>query len=426
MDDFHTLTRRTALAACLGASRSALAATSRYQDSAAQPYAVIDGKNQKVYINSVCRTQRGSWLVSFTFGKEGPDHAVGLRRSTDRGRTWDPRVVVYDPGGEPFDSEMGQLLPVPRRLGPARVERIYQFHIVKDTTKGVRFGRLVFTLSEDDGRTWRGPDGPGSVYEVKPPPYALAPGGYGWHLMAPGLSMSNGEWLLPMNVSTDPKALADIRSELVFLVSSNILTEPDPTRLRFDFHPAPPHGVTAPLNSDPAQSLAQEPQVVELSGRRLLCVMRTGNGCVNYTVSTDFGRTWRNPSQPLRQHDNGPLILNPNCPVPLARLSGNRYALLHCNNDGTAHGARTPFEHLVNRNPVYVSIGTETRGGTQPLRFAAPRLLCHINGYKPHVRWRDLTYGALLEDNGEVFHFYNAVWQDVLVNRVDPRKLQPE
>ena len=70
-----------------------------------------------------------------------------------------------------------------------------------------------------------------------------------------------------------------------------------------------------------------------------------------------------------------------------------------------------------------VAIGREVPGADPPIAFGPSRLLCEIKGYKPEVRWRDLTYGFLLEDGGEYFHFYNAVWRDVLLNRVDPRTL---
>jgi hypothetical protein len=414
-------TRREHLCLLGGAALSARvqhAAPPVYHASALHPYSVIDGGNKKVYINSVCVTQRGSWLVSFTCGKDGGmDHYVALRRSTDRGRTWESRRVVRDPD-DPFDCEMGQLFAVPG------ARRIYQFHIVKNRTFGIRFGRLVFTVSDDDGRTWNGPDGPDGYFEVNPPAYRLAPNNYGWHLMAPGRVLSHGEFILPMNVSTDPRPFAEIRSEAVFLISPNILTERDPRKLRFDFYPRPPSGVAAPIRTKPGESLAQEPQVVELSDKRLFCVMRTGNGCVYYTVSEDAARTWRNPAEPLLDRDGGQPVLNPNCAVPLTKLSRGRYALLHCNNDGTYGGGKSPFDAARNRNPVYVSIGREAPGAKQPLEFCRPRLLCSIDGYKPETKGRDLTYGALLEDGGEYFHFYNAVWEDVMVNRVDPAKLE--
>jgi alpha-L-fucosidase len=392
-----------------------------YSTSASSPMAVIDDGSDKQYINSMCVTQTGAWLVSVTAGHA--EKALSYtRRSTDRGRTWEPRVVAYDgkDAGPKHCSEMGQLFPVPQPLGPGGKYRIYQFHILRDTTAGARFGRLVFTISEDDGQTWTGPRGPNSVYTVETPSYALAPNRNGWHLMAPPLVMSSGEFLLPMNVSTDPAALSEIRSELVFAVSRNIFTERDPTRVKFQFFPKPPHGVTAELRNVPGASLAQEPQVVELSDKRLMCVMRTGNGCMYYTVSENHGRTWQ-PTEPLRDRPGGDILPHPNAPCPFTRLSKGRYALLYCNNDGTAFGGKDPFDNTKNRQPIYIAIGHELAPGPgQPLAFTAPRLLCDIDGFHPEIKWRDLTYGYFLESEGEYYHFYNAVWHFIQVNQVAP------
>ncbi len=395
-----------------------------YSNWAGQPLAIIDDASKKQYINSFCITQQGSWLISVTTGEVAGsrEHYTYTRRSIDRGRTWEPRARVFDgkPIGAAMDCEMGQLVAVPTPLGPDMVKRIYQFHIVKDTTQATRFGRLSYTYSEDDGCTWRGPEGPNSVYWVDAPAYALAPAKNGWHLMAPGLIMSNGEWILPIAVSTDPKKLADIRAETVFLVCRNILTAEDPASLAFEFFPPPPHGVEVPLLAAPGESLGHEPQVVELANRRLMCVMRTGNGYIAYTVSDDYGRTWR-PTAPLRYAPEGPIIPNPNCPCPFTRLTDGKYALLYCNNDGTGNGGSGPFDASRNRNPVYISIGREIKTtDDQPLMFTAPRLLTHIEDFRPDVRGRDLSYGFFLEDQGEYYHFYNAVWQAIQVNMVDP------
>jgi hypothetical protein len=262
------------------------------------------------------------------------------------------------------------------------------------------------------------------MYELNTPIYELSPQGDGWHLMAPGRTLDTGEWLLPMNISTDPLPLGEIRSELVFAISRNIFEVSDPADVKFEFFPQPPHGVRASLEAIPGTSLAQEPQVVQLSDRRLFCVMRTGNGCLYYTASDDLGRTWRE-AQPLRYRDGGEKMLHPNAPCPMTKLSGGRYALLFCNNDGSAFGGADPFDHTKNRQPVYVAVGRETgsRDG-QPLHFSEPRLLCSLEGFMPEAHWRDLTYGFFIEDQGEYYHFYNAVWQRVQLNRVDPALLE--
>lgn len=390
-----------------------------YSTTAKAPYAMIDDAGEpNQYINSFCITRNGTWLISVTIGhsKWGSTYT---RRSADRGKTWEDRVWVIEPGvlGPGKTIEMGQLLPLPNPIDGK--ERIYQFHI-QHTHPDTRFGRVRYSVSHDDGRTWEGPGGSGTLYELATPTYELSPENDGWHLMAPGLLMDTGEWLLPLNISTDPLPLSEIRSELVFGISRNVLTAKDPKDITFEFFPKPPHGVKVPLESTPGASLGQEPQVVQLSDRRLFCVCRTGNGCLWYTVSDDLGRTWRD-AQPLRYHDGGERMLHPNCPCPLTKLSNGRYALLFCNNDGNAFGADNPFDNLRNRQPVYLAVGLETGSKTgQPLRFSQPRLLCTIEGFRPEIGWRDLTYGCFLEDKAEYYHFYNAVWKNVQVNRVDP------
>ena len=394
----------------------------QYHHHASRPLSVVDDDSPKQYLNSVCATDSGAWIVSVT-ADEGDGHYVYTRRSTDRGQTWEARVPAYDASdlGSHYQCEMGQLLPTEGRPGG---QRIYQFHIVRDTRLTNRFGRLVFSYSEDDGLSWTGLDGANSVIPVRTPEYELAPGGSGWHLMAPPRRLSNGEWVLPLNVSTDPPALADIRSEVVFAFSSAIDALDDPLDLEFEFHPAPPHGIAAPLKDHPGESLAQEPQLVEMGDHRLMVVMRTGNGYIAYSVSDDWGRTWGKAGA-LRNRV-GDLMAHPNAACPFIRLSRGQHALLYCDNDGTAFGGRDVYDYKKVRQPIYVAIGREVGSWSpQPVQFGPPRLLCGLDGFRPEVDWRDLTYGQLLEVDGRVYHFYNAVWQSIQVNRVDPGLLRP-
>lgn len=393
--------------------------TGGYSTSANTPFAVIDDEDGKQYINSVAVTRLGAFLISVTCGGTGV-HFVYTRRSEDRGCTWGERVIAYDARalGPEFDCEMGQLAPTPGG-------RIYQFHIIRDRRRSNRFGRLAYTISEDDGQSWRGPDGPGSTYSVETLSYALAPDGYGWHLMAPPRVLQNGEWVLPLNVATDPPALADIRSEIVVMRSPNLLTERYPAALAFTFTPSPPHGVPVPLDAVLGASLGQEPQLAELADGRWFVVARTGNGTIAYTLSANRGATWT-AAETLRDTPGGAAFRHPNAPCPLTPLGDGRYALLFCDNDGSGGGGRDPFDHTRNRNPIYVSVGREIPGwaaGEQPLDFGPPRLLCEIETFRPGTGWRDLTYGQLVVDGGDYFHFYNALWQSVQVNRVNPALL---
>ena len=433
-------------------SSSAAYNTDGLHGNAGNPMAVIDQVEMKQYINSFCVTQKGTWIVSVTSGQIGKAR-VYVRRSEDRGKTWsEDRISVYDPHiddrfeREIYDCEMGQLFAVPNPLGPNGVYRIYQFSIVRNIKKGWRFGKLVYTYSEDDGKTWQGPDGANSFYDLDSPVYEIVGHNWGWHLMAPASLMSNGMVYLPMNASTDPEKLGDIRCEPVFARSSNILTEPDPEKISFDFKPSSPHGLFVPLNDKPGQSYGMEAQITELSDHRLFSVMRTGNGCIYFTTSDDFGETW-NPAKPLRRDDGGDLILNPNCPNPLAKLSDGRYAVLHCNNDGNVEGAEDVFDAGKVRSPIFVSVGVENdTGKEQPICWSEPRLMTTLEEYEPifdgsmgrdlasgclheedggfyhfYSMGRDLTYGALHEEGGEFYHFYNAMWEQIQVNKVSPK-----
>lgn len=411
-----------------------------YSTQAARPFALIDDVTDFQYINSVTITQKGTFLISVTsrigslqdhlHSNEKVSFHTYTRRSVDRCKTWQPRVLAYDGSdrGSKWSSEMGQLLPVPAPLGPERKMRIYQFHISRNAERSVRFGDIVFTYSEDDGRTWHGPEGPGSVYEVfTPEGYAISEMDvpWGWHLMAPGHILSSGEWILPINVSTDPEPLGEIQSEVIFLISKNILTESDPEKITFDFYPKPPNGIKSPIENERDRSLAQEPQLVELSDGRLMCIFRTGNGRIEYTVSEDHGRTWSDGEILRYWPGEGPVVMNPNCACPFSKLTDGRYALLHCNNDGTMNGSKDPYDARKNRNPIFISIGREVKTKTgQPMMFAAPKLLCSVEGFHPENPRRDLTYGAFIESCGEYFHFYNALWNFIQVNKIDPQLLE--
>jgi len=401
---------------------------------AGQPMAIIDDLEYKQYINSFAVSRKGTWLISVTSGGVGYAK-VYVKRSEDQGKTWSAeRIPVYDPRQDQtlerrkdFDCEMGQLFVLPSPIGKDKADRIYQFSIVRDIKKGARFGKLIYTISEDDGKTWVGPGGQGTYWDVDTPIYEIVGDTWGWHLMAPPRITRDGRMILPMNASTDPPALRDIRCEPVYMMSKNIMTEQDPGKVEFTFSPPPPHGVHVPIEGQPGETHGMEAQVVELSDGTIFSPMRTANGCIYFTTSDDGGKTW-SKARPLRRDDDGPLLLNPNCANPITRLSNGTYAILHCNNDGSVYGVKDVFKHNVVRHPIYVSVGVENKpGSSQPIRWSAPRLMTTLEGYTPKHRggWNDLTYGYLHEQDGRFFHFYNPMWDRVQVNEIDPRLFLP-
>ena len=374
----------------------------------------------KMYVNSVCVTGKGTWLVSFTRADkqipEGPyiPERVFVRRSEDRGATWQNRILVYDgrdSGAQ--QAEMGQLVAAPH------LNRVYQFSV---RHSGNRFGKLVFTYSDDDGCTWLGPQGPNSAFDINIPTYALTPKGDGNHLMARGIILENGKYLLPMTIATDPPTLDSIEAEVIFLVSDNLFTERNPSKLRFMFYPRAAHGIRVPLDSNATRSLAQEPHMVQLRDGRLMCTMRTGNGCIYYSVSVDSGQTWT-PAQPLRYVPGGERILHPNAPCLLVRLRDGRFLLFHHNNDGKVFGSKNVFDFRKNRRPVYLCVGRELlHGPDQPMIFTPSRFLHDSDGVPAgHMGTTELScYSGVIEDDRGVFFIYSNKWSQIEALRIPP------
>ncbi|HBG28839.1 MAG: hypothetical protein A2Y10_03655 [Planctomycetes bacterium GWF2_41_51] len=365
----------------------------------------------KIYLGSAAVTEAGTWLVSFSradedrHGKIIPER-VFVTRSTDQGQTWQPRHLVYDGKDKGArQAEMGQLIPVPGK------SRIYMVSI---RHTGFRFGRLVYTYSNDDGCTWLGPNGPNSAYDINVPPYTYAPKGDGNHLMSKGIFMSNGEYMLPFSIATDPEQLDEIESEAVFMICDNLLTEDNPAKLNFKFYPAGKSGVRVPKANNANASLAQEPHVVEMSNGTLMCTLRTGRGCIYYCTSNDFGRNWTE-AKPLGFAEGGNQIPHPNAPCPFYRLRNGKYVLFHHNNNGSIHGADNVFDFRKNRRPLFICIGRELphcKTGTQPIMFTSPRFVRDSDGTPESIlRTTEIScYAGIIEDERGVFFIHSNKW----------------
>lgn len=373
----------------------------------------------KMYIGSVAVSECGTWLVSFSCAQRSADgiltpERVFVKRSVDGGRTWLPRQMVYDGKDQNArQAEMGQFVVVPG------TGRIYLFSI---RHTGVRFGQMVFTYSDDDGQTWLGPKGPNTAYDVKVPPYLFAPRGDSNHLMAKGIWLSNGKYLLPFSIASDPPELGEIESENVFMMCDNFLTEDNPERLRFHFFPEGNYGLRVPHPNKPQSSLAQEPHVVELTNGFLMCVMRTGQGCIYYALSSDFGQTWSQP-KPLCYAEGGKAIPHPNAPCPFYRLRNGMYVLFFHNNDGKIHGARGAFDFRKNRRPLYLSVGryvSNVPNGGQPMIFSSPRFLLDSDGIPASIlETTEIScYGGIIENADGVYFIHSNKWEKLQMFRI--------
>jgi len=365
------------------------------------PTGRADATNQMV--NAV-ETPRGTWLATFTMAsREGqPDQRVVVTRSTDRGRTWSaPAVLDGQHGGDGRRASWAVPFVVPTT---GRVYVLYnkntgQAQVRPDTT-----GQMRLRYSDDDGLTWR--DGgtlPVRMGEFGHPSPEADPN---WIGLYTPLTTRQGAVLFPFaRYKAGPHLHRRIpytqwQTEAALLRFDNILTETDATRLEVTTLPTGPRGIRVPHPRIEGGSWANEPAIVELSAGRLLMVMRTRVDAIWHALSQDQGESWT-PPKPLRYHDSGPVMLNPNAPVLITRLADGRIPMVFFN----ARKSST----FGPRDPAWLTVGVEALDRKQPVVFARPRQLMTVhNTLAPGATSYPQVagYGSFFQSRGQLFLIY--------------------
>lgn len=125
---------------------------------------------------------------------------VGMSRSTDGGRTWEPMKTIMDMGNEDGAGLRGNGIGDPAVLVDPETNTIWVAALWSHGNRGwngsgpgmtpEETGQLVLVKSEDDGLTWSGPIN--ITEQVKEP---------GWHLMfngpGKGITLSDGTLMFP-------------------------------------------------------------------------------------------------------------------------------------------------------------------------------------------------------------------------------------
>lgn len=360
----------------------------------------------------VVPTPSGSFLAFWTQAtrENHPDQRVVVSRSVDGGLSWsDPVVLAGDPQGKTgARASWGFPFVVPHT---GRVYIFWNQNIgvrdVREDTTGV----LTFRFSDDDGLSWSEthtlPIRKGAISNPDP----KAP--ENWIVYQIPIITPRGDVLVGFtrwaSRTVQPEGeVFDRDSEIWFLRFDNILTESDPTRLRVTTLPRGEHGIRVPHPTKPHISAAQEPSIQPLSDSRLICVMRTLQGCIYFSTSDDGGESW-SEAKPLRFCPGGPPIPQPIAPCPLYKLRDGRFLLVFHNNDGTANGGSGPMDYKRNRRPAYLLIGREIPDNPeQPLIFGTPKLLADNGGVPDGAigRTEIATYTSLFEFRGKVYFWY--------------------
>lgn len=208
--------------------------------------------------------------VSRPGGSDRPNGGRICRaRSTDAGRTWGKATVIGDTPFDDRDPSVWQAKDGSVHCAwPAADWTAY-----RDSTKKDAWCHAFRVRSTDNARTWSGA-------QEWPISKTLD-----WTVWTAPRLLSDGSWLMPVYKNCTYTSAAVIRS-----LDDGKSWSP-------------------PSLLDAGNKRTDEPDIVELPGRRLLCIMRpTGRLYAWRSQSDDLGKTWT-PPEPMDWHAHAPNLL---------------------------------------------------------------------------------------------------------------------
>lgn len=348
-----------------------------------QPYVVI--------------TNDGAWLCLMTTGQgsegEGGQHIIAVI-SRDQGRTWSPPIDIEPATG------VEASWAVPFKTPGGRVYAFYTYNKanLREVPNAASASRRVDTLgvyafkySDDNGRTWSKErhEIPLHVTEADRDNNFGGQTLFFWGVSKPIIHKGKVYW--GWNRVTRwgvPGTLA--RSQGHFMSSDNLLTELDPSRVRWKILPESDDGIRAPKGP-----IAEEANLVSLRDGSLYATYRTIDGYLGHAYSRDDGRTWTPPAYATLA--NGRPIKHPRAYAPVWKLRNGKYLLWYHNHGGEAVHTDDWGKggYYQSRNPVWVSGGVERNGLIQ---WSEPEILLYDDD--PAVR---ISYPDLIEDGGRYY-----------------------
>jgi len=344
----------------------------------------------------IVQTDDGAWLCVMTTGS-GMEGATGQhiisQRSLDQGRTWVDRVEIEPPDGP--EASYAVMLKVPSG-------RVYVFY--NHNTDNVReviaddppyaggicrrvdsLGYYVFKYSDDHGKSWSA-----QRYPIPQRDFEIdrenAYGGelkFFWNVGRP--FTHEGIGFVPIHKVGGFGYGFFTRNEGALLRSDNILTEPDPTAIRWETLPEGDVGLRTPPGGGP---IAAEQSFSVLDDGSFYVVYRSVDGHPVYSYSRDQGRTWDVPT--YKRYANGRLMKHPRAANFAWKTSNGKFLYWFHN-----HGGRT-FD---DRNPVWIVGGEEVDSPAgRVIRWSQPEILLYDED--PFVR---MSYPDLIEEDGEFY-----------------------
>lgn len=232
-------------------------------------------------IPGLVTTNAGSLIAVYDNRHQGwrdlpGDIDVGMSRSTDGGRSWEPMRTILDFGADPkfaYDGVGDPAILVDRNTGTIWVAATWHHGELGWNGSGPGFdpeqtGQLILTRSDDDGLTWSAPIN--ITRQVKQEEWAFLLQGPGR-----GITMEDGTLVFPAQYQLSPEQGREPRA--------TVLLSRD-------------HGITWELGAE-ARSNTTEAAVVELKAGELMLNMRDNRGrqapgARAVVVSSDYGASW--------------------------------------------------------------------------------------------------------------------------------------
>ena len=379
----------------------------------------------------------GTWLT--TWGQGSFEHAADERivfaLSCDNGCTWSaPQTIIESTAAERIAYGVPFVAP--------DSGRIYLFFHA-----GVRgdwespfydSGQFYFIYSDNCGESWSErrvielPDRDLNIFKDRV---------HAWINHSPKI-MSSGEVLLPFSAwrrdGSHRRAWMLTPAECSIIRMDNILSEADPSKLRFSLLPAGGRGIRADVYSQrlnpalrqlckcfdgfPEESAFnfQEMTLASLPDGRWLGVGRTFLGGPGFTVSMDQGATW-SPVEQLRYQPGGDSIKHPMTMCPIAQTEDGRLVLLFTNNDGTNRGAKHVWEgNGRTRNPQWFVVAKQNPSEERNagLVFGEPRILVEVDDSGETNLKTGISMPQFIERDGRYFVMYNINKEHLLLDEI--------
>ena len=372
------------------------------QTYADQPYVVVLGD--------------GSWLCVLTTGagEEGDagQHVVAIR-SVDQGRNWGEPIDIEPPDGP--EASWAVPLCVPNLNGP--LGRVYVFYVYnRDNLREViapdeysrhrvdTLGYYVFRFSDDGGQSWSE-----DRFEVRVREFAIdRENPYGgrvrffWSVCKP-LIHAGKAFLAVHKVGRFGEGFM-ARSEGAFLVSNNILCEPDPSKIRWQTLPDGDIGLRAL-----EKLVADEQNLTALSDGTLFCTYRTVEGHPCHAYSRDGGHSWTPPAH-MTYGPGCRKVKHPRAANFVRRFANGNYLYWFHN-----HG----LQWYAGRNPVWLIGGREvaTAEGRQ-IQWSQPEIALYDDDLESRISYPDFI------EQGEQIFLTETQKLTARSHEISPRSLE--